>query len=161
MPKACLRHSAGMTLYLAREWTVARWLLRPDGFAANVAAMVWGVQRKYRRVAAALALLGVAFYALLLPGHLTSQFNAQLYKADIGMFADAICLSGEHGSKPMPATSCPICKGIAAFQLAMTPPEQASLPVMPHATPVLASMQDDVAGVCLPTPRSRGPPLLA
>ena len=123
--------------------------------------MMSGVQRKHRRIAAALALLGVAFYALLLPGHLTSQFNAQLYKADVGMFADAMCLSGEHGSKPMPATSCPICKGIAAFQLAMTPPELATLRVMPHAAPVLASMQDDVAGVLIPAPRSRGPPLHA
>jgi hypothetical protein len=140
---------------------VAAWLLRPDNFAANVGSMVWGVQSKHRRIAAAFALLGVAFYALLLPGHLTSQFNAQLYKADVGMFADAMCLSGEHGSKPMPATSCPICKGTAAFQLAMTPPELATLPVMPHAAPVLASMQDDVAGVLIPAPRSRGPPLHA
>jgi hypothetical protein len=150
-----------MTLYFAREWTVAGWHLSGGRFIGTLAAMVWGVQRKYRRVAAALALLGVAFYALLLPGHLTSQFNAQLYKADVGMFADAMCLSGEHGSKPMPATSCPICKGIAAFQLAMAPPEQATLPVMPHAVAVLASMQDDVAGIRLPTPRSRGPPLRA
>ena len=89
-----------------------------------------------------MALLGVAFYALLLPGHLTSQFNAQLYKAEVGMFADSMCQSGDEGGKPMPATSCPICKGVAAFQLAMTPPELAVLPAMPHATPVLASAQD-------------------
>jgi hypothetical protein len=143
---------------------VAGWLLRPAPKAGNVAAMVWGVQRKHRRIAAALALLGVAFYALLLPGHLTSQFNAQLYKADVGMFADSMCRSdaGLHGSGPTePATSCPICKGLAAFQLAMAPPEQAVLPVMPHAAPVLASVQDDVAGAVVPAPRSRGPPLTA
>ena len=51
--------------------------------------------------------------------------------------------------------------GMAAFQLAMAPPEQATLPVMPHAVAVLASMQDDVAGIRLPTPCSRGPPLRA
>ena len=60
---------------------MAGWHLSGGCKAANVVAMVWGVQRKHRRIAAALALLGVAFYALLLPGHLTSQFNAQLYKA--------------------------------------------------------------------------------
>ena len=65
-----------------------------------VSRMVWGVQRRHRRIAAALALLGVAFYALLLPGHLTSQFNAQLYKADVGMFADAMCVSGDQGVIP-------------------------------------------------------------
>ena len=123
--------------------------------------MVWVVQRKRKRIAAALALLGVAFYALLLPGHLTSQFNAQLYAADVGMFADAMCQSGDQGGKPMPATSCPICKGLAAFQLAMTPPELAVLPAMPHAAPVLASAQDDVAGAVVPAPRNRGPPLPA
>ena len=130
-------------------------------FAANASAMVWGVQRRHRRIAAALALLGVAFYVLLLPGHLTSQFNAQLYKADVGMFADAMCLSGGEGGKPMPATSCPICKGLAAFQMAMVPPELAALPAMPHASAVIAALRDDVARASIPPPRSRGPPLHA
>jgi hypothetical protein len=130
-------------------------------FAATVAAMVWRVQRKHKRVAAALALLGVAFYALLLPGHLASQFNAQLHKADVGMFADAMCLSGDQGTKPMPATSCPICKGLAAFQMAMVPPELAALPVMPHASAAIAALRDDVARASIPPPRSRGPPLHA
>ncbi len=130
-------------------------------FAANACVMAWGVQRKHRRIAAALALLGVAFYALLLPGHLTSQFNAQLFRADAGMFADAMCLSGDQGSKPMPATSCPICKGLAAFHLAMKPPEQVSLPEMPHASAVIAALKDDVARASVPPPRSRGPPLHA
>jgi hypothetical protein len=130
-------------------------------FAANACPMVWGVQRRHRRIAAALALLGVAFYALLLPGHLTSQFNAQLHKADVGMFADALCLSGDEDGKPMPATSCPICKGLAAFQMAMVPPEATVLPVMPHASAVIAALKDDVARAAIPPPRSRGPPLHA
>jgi hypothetical protein len=120
--------------------------------------MVWGVKRTHRKTAAALALLGVAFYALLLPWHLTSQFSAQLYRADVGMFAEAMC--SPDGSNPaMPATGCPICKGLAAFQLALAAPDAALLPVMPHAAPVLVVKQDDVAGVAVPTPRSRGPPL--
>lgn len=123
--------------------------------------MLWGVQRRHRRIAAALALLGVAFYALLLPGHLTSQFNAQLYKADVGMFADAMCLSGDVDGKSMPETSCPICKGLAAFHLALAAPEQATLPVMPHASAVIAALRDDVARASTPPPRSRGPPLHA
>lgn len=107
-----------------------------------------------------MALLGVAFYALLLPWHLTSQFSAQLYRTDVGVFAEAMC--GADGSSPaMPATSCPICKGLAAFQLALAAPDATPLPVMPHAAPVLAVEQDDVAGVTIPTPRSRGPPLPA
>jgi hypothetical protein len=121
--------------------------------------MVWGVQRKHRRIAAALALLGVAFYALLLPWHLTSQFSQQLYRADAGIFADSMCTSD--GSNPaMPATSCPICKGLAAFQLAMSPTEATALPVVPHAVAVLTSVRDDVAALAPPRPHSRGPPLL-
>jgi hypothetical protein len=127
--------------------------------AFTLGPMVWGVQYKRRRIAAALALLGVAFYALLLPWHLTSQFSAQLYRADVGMFADAMCATD--GFNPaMPASSCPICKGLAAFQLALATPDAALLPVMPHAAPVLAVAQDDVAGVAVPQPRSRGPPHL-
>lgn len=122
--------------------------------------MVWGVKRTHRRTAAALALLGVAFYALLLPWHLTSQFSTQLYRAEVGVFADALC-SPDGANPAMPATSCPICKGLAAFQLALAAPDACPLPVMSHATPVLALAQDDVAGVALPTPRSRGPPLPA
>ena len=88
-----------------------------------------------------------------------SGCSAQLYRADVGMFADAMC--SPDGSNPaMPASNCPICKGLAAFQLAMAPPDAALLPVMPHAAPVLAMAQDDVAGVAIPQPRSRGPPHL-
>ena len=141
---------------------MAGWHLSGGCKAANVVAMVWGVQRKHRRIAAALALLGVAFYALLLPGHLTSQFNAQLYKADVGMFADAMCLSGDQGSKPMPATSCPICKGLAAFQLAMVPPELGDASGNAARAAVIAALRDDVARASIPRaaqPRTTSPRL--
>jgi hypothetical protein len=61
----------------------------------------------------------------------------------------------------MPATSCPICKGLAAFQMAMVPPELAALPVMQHASVIIAALRDDVARASIPPPRSRGPPLHA
>lgn len=119
--------------------------------------MVW-VKRKYRVTGAALALLGVAFYALLLPWHLTSQYETQLRAAELGEFAGVIC-SGGGNSPVMPATSCPICKGLAAFQLALAAPEAASLPAMPHAKPVLVALRDDAIGAAVPSHRSRGPPL--
>lgn len=107
-----------------------------------------------------MALLGVAFYALLLPWHLTSQFSLQLHRADVGMFADAMCTPD--GSNPVaPATNCPICKGLAAFQLALAAPAVASLPEMPHAAPLLVAVRDDAADLAVPSPRSRGPPLSA
>lgn len=112
---------------------------------------------KYRVVGAALALLGVALYALLLPWHLTSQFNNELNRADV--IAGVIC-SSEGSSPAMPASSCPICKGLASFHLALAPPDAVALPVLPHATPVLASLRDHVAELAIPRPNSRGPPLL-
>jgi|SRR5688572_20306673 hypothetical protein len=122
--------------------------------------MSWVRARSHRRLIAAIALLGVAFYALLLPGHLTSQFSAQLYRADVGIFADSMCATD--GSNPaLPATSCPICKGLAAFQLAVAPPNAVALPTMPHATAALVVARDDVADLASPSPRSRGPPLSA
>jgi len=124
----------------------------------TLAAMFRGVKRSHRKLAAALGLLGVAFYALLLPWHLTSQFTTQLVRAEIGEFADAIC-TGNGSSPAMPATSCPICKGLAAFQLALAAPEAAVLPVLPHAAPAPSLLRDDVAELAVPRPHSRGPPL--
>lgn len=122
--------------------------------------MVWGVKRKRHVTAAALALLGVAFYALLLPWHLTSQFSQQLHRADVGIFADSMCTPD--GSNPAtPVTSCPICKGLAAFQLALAAPDTLALPEPPHAVAFIQTVRDDVAALALPAPRSRGPPLLA
>jgi hypothetical protein len=126
--------------------------------------MLGDVKRTYRPVAAALALLGVAFYALLLPWHLTSEFALGLYEA-IGPLAAVICGKSVNGVNPSlpsaPATSCPICKGLAAFQLTLAPaPPVVALPALAHAQFVPAA-PDDVVGAALPTPRSRGPPLPA
>jgi hypothetical protein len=127
--------------------------------------MLGDVKRTYRRVAAALALLGVAFYTLLLPWHLTSQFTVGLFEAEFGPVAQVMCGKSADGVNPSlpgsPATSCPICKGLAAFQLTLAPaPPAVALPAMVQAQ-FAAVATDDVAGAALPTPRSRGPPLPA
>ncbi len=119
--------------------------------------MVWGVQRPRRSVSAALALLGVAFYALLLPWHLTSQYTTNLYKLEIGELAGAICLSD--GSSPaMPSTSCPICKGLAAFHLAVASPATLLPPPPLDAGRMRIALREDVADASLPSQRNRGPP---
>ena len=127
--------------------------------------MLGDVKRTHRRVAAALALLGVAFYALLLPWHLTSQFTLGLFEAEFGPIAQVMCGKSTDGVNPSlpgsPATSCPICKGLAAFQLTLAPaPPVAVLPAMGDAQ-FTSAAADDVAGAALPTPRNRGPPLPA
>jgi hypothetical protein len=127
--------------------------------------MLGDVKRTYRRVAAGVALLGIAFYALLLPWHLTSQFALGLYEAEFGPLAAVMCGKSVDGVNPSlpgaPATSCPICKGLAAFQLTLAPPPPVvALPALAHAQ-FVPGASDDAAGAALPTPRSRGPPLPA
>jgi hypothetical protein len=125
--------------------------------------MLGEVKRTYRRVAAALALLGVALYALLLPWHLTSQFALGLYEAEFGPVASVICGKGADSANPglpgAPATSCPICEGLAAFQLTLAPaPPVLALPTLGEAQFAIAA-PEDVSAAAVPTPRNRGPPL--
>jgi hypothetical protein len=111
-------------------------------------------------VAAALALLGVAFYTLLVPWHLTSQFTAKLFEAEFGTLASTMCGSGSTNPST-PGTDCPICKGLAAFQLALEPAPPAAPPAPTGRARHCVPARDDVAGATTPVPRSRGPPLQA
>jgi hypothetical protein len=125
-----------------------------------------GLHRR-RRLAAAFALAGMAFYAVLLPWHTVSQATNALVGSGLGLTAELPCHNvsasphGEpsKGSAPSNKTHCPICSGFAALQLtlagaaidAVTPPEAGSI------------LRDwtlgDLASIELPTPKSRGPPL--
>lgn len=128
---------------------------------ATLFAMLRGVQRTRRRLAGALALLGVAFYALLLPWHLTSQFDRQLFAAEFGDTAQLICSSSTDGAPSMPGapgSTCPICKGLAAFQLALTPAPTVVPPIIAGRTVLTLPVREAAIGLILPSPRSRGPP---
>ncbi|KAB2944043.1 MAG: DUF2946 domain-containing protein [Hyphomicrobium sp.] len=114
-------------------------------------------------MAAACALVGIALYALLLPWHLVSQFERQLFGAEFGAAAELICSSGtQSGGSPSipgaPTTSCPICKGLAAFQFALAPAPLVVAAPMPLRSPALLALREDVAGAAALSPRSRGPP---
>lgn len=125
--------------------------------------MGWGKKHSLRRAAAALGLLGVALYAMLLPWHLTSQFNAQLFKAEFGQLSAALCTSGETSSPTTPGapgTSCPICKGLAAFHFAVAPAVQPELPPPPTLAIAYERSRDDLTSTESVTPRNRGPPTL-
>lgn len=120
-----------------------------------------GFKRTSRSVTAALALLGVALYALLLPGHLTSQFNAQVFAAELGISAQAICRADGDRSVPgAPATNCPLCKGLAAFHLAIAPAAHSELAPPPALTASYAPLREDLTGTRVLAPRNRGPPSL-
>lgn len=114
----------------------------------------------YRRVAAALGLLGVLFYAALLPGHLTSQFAEQLFAAEYGSFGQVVCRAGQAvpAQPGAPTPSCPFCKGLAAFQFALSPAPAAIVPAIAERALLCAVTREDIADGVLLTPRSRGPP---
>jgi hypothetical protein len=127
-----------------------------------VARMIRGFRRRCRRVAAAVALLGVAFYALLLPWHLTSQFEAQLFKAEFGPLAAVMCTSGATADPAVPgapATNCPFCKGLASFHFALAPAVQPELPAPPTFAMAFAYSSEHLVGARVVKPRNRGPPL--
>lgn len=126
--------------------------------------MGWGFRHRYRLAAAALGLLGVAFYTLLLPWHLTSQLQAQLFKAEFGPLAAVMCTSADTAGPAVPGapdTSCPICKGLAAFHFAVPPAAQVELPASTVLAVVYGEVREHLIGSRTVTPRSRGPPLPA
>jgi hypothetical protein len=132
--------------------------------------MSLGTLRSHRKLAAALALAGVAFYAALLPWHLTSQLSAQLFRAQFGDFGLVICKGGTATSTAQteidplapkaPGMSCPICKGLAAFQLAVVTAALAGLLEVKAGPDIVEPAEQAIADAVVPTPRSRGPPSL-
>ena len=118
-----------------------------------------------RRFTAALALVGMAFYAVILPWHTVSQATNALVGTGLGITAELPCHNistepdGEpKGSPPANKTHCPICSGFAALQLTLVgaaidvvaPPEAGDS--VRHCT------RDDLASIFLRAPQSRGPP---
>ncbi|MFT3732201.1 MAG: DUF2946 domain-containing protein [Hyphomicrobium sp.] len=106
------------------------------------------------------ALLGVINFASLLPNHLISELRHFLFVADFGSFADFICESGKSRSEqPDGKTSnCPFCKGLAAFQLAVTSAPPTVGPLVATGQKIDASEAALLAIVFLVRARSRGPP---
>lgn len=129
------------------------------------------VMHKFRRVAGTLALLGMAFYAALLPWHTVSQIGLALANSELGIaVAEAPCheptVAAESepskNSKPAgPKTHCPICSGFAALQFALANPGIVAV-VPPEAGDVVAGIaQDNLTAAIVPAPQSRGPPHLS
>ncbi|AGK56904.1 hypothetical protein HYPDE_26108 [Hyphomicrobium denitrificans 1NES1] len=113
-----------------------------------------------RTISAALTLLGVIFYASLLSNHLVSEFRQMLAAADSGSFSDDICHAGQsHSSKPVKdAPSCPFCKGLAAFQLAVTATAPIVRPIEVSGQRIRESESTLLAIRFIINARSRGPP---
>ncbi len=131
--------------------------------------MKWFRTSAAQRVAAALALFGVLAYATLVPWHLSSRFAERSVERTLIAALHVNCLPGGAASRAATdaqqpispvenETSCPICKGLAAFHLAVLPAIVAALPVVVHE-PVFELASDDAVFVGRAiSPKSRGPP---
>ncbi len=130
--------------------------------------MALALAQSHHRLGGTLALLGMAFYAVLIPWHTVSQANLALAGSPLALVAEPPCHSvagapGEttKGSHPAGKTHCPICTGFAALHLAL-----ASAAIALPAPPELGAARFDaaqqhVAVLPIAAPHSRAPPPLA
>jgi hypothetical protein len=113
-----------------------------------------------RRVAAAFALVGMAFYAVLLPWHTVSQAtNALGGSAELPCHDISAAPNGEpKGSTPAKKTHCPICSGFAALQLALAGGAIDVVAPSELRDTARHCTHEDLASINLRAPQSRGPP---
>ena len=125
--------------------------------------MILGDLYRQRRFAGVIALVAMAFYAVLVPWHTVSQATGP--PLNLGKSFEPPChqalAAGDHAKTPQPAkprTHCPICNGFAAFHFAAPAPVSALLvgPVVQAATP--HAVRGGVVSVITRAPQSRGPP---
>jgi hypothetical protein len=126
-----------------------------------MAPMPLGAFYRHRRFAGALALLGMAFYAVLVPWHTLSQATLQLSQtsAVTAPCPHAMVGEGSKTSKPeKPRTHCPICNGVAALQIAISAPATPFVLKIAEEDVEQAACEEGVADAPARTPQSRGPP---
>lgn len=133
--------------------------------------MSWMRASIWKHVAAALALLGVLAYATLLPWHVSSRYVQRSVESVALVGLAVICHPGistaasdaaadsAPGNAPIEnETSCPVCKGLAAFSLAVLPSAVVVLPPR-EVVAVLADATDQVSAPARAiAAHSRGPP---
>ena len=128
-----------------------------------------GVLDRYRRIAAALALVGMIFYAALIPLHVVSQAAATLLGGSLAGVRDAPCheasgTADQATNDPAPQTPaspqkhCPFCQGFAAFQFAITPAHAINISRVALRAPAPHFANEGLARESWRAPQSRGPP---
>jgi hypothetical protein len=130
------------------------------------AMMGSGALHRYRRLAALVALAGVALYTALVPGHVVSQATAALKDAGtyIQVSAAPDChadlgQANDPGAPTAPKKKCPFCMGSAAFQVALVAAPDAGILNAALYQPVAIAADRGVVHAVLRVPQNRGPPL--
>jgi hypothetical protein len=125
--------------------------------------MILGDLHRQRRFAGTVALVAMAFYAVLLPWHTVSLATGP--PLSLGKSVESPCHQAsatEDNAKTQlptkPRTHCPICNGFAAFHFAAPAPPIAVL-VRPtlHAA-ITHIVEDNLVSVTARPPQNRGPP---
>jgi hypothetical protein len=121
--------------------------------------MVLRALLRHRRLPGALALAGMAFYAILLPWHIASdsRLTQAAFELKTGHTAQS---DAKKPSPAKPPEQCPMCKDFAGLQLALA--GGAILVVLPRqiGDALFDTSQDHIAEASVPPPQSRGPPHL-
>jgi hypothetical protein len=123
--------------------------------------MPLGAFYRHRRFTGALALLGMAFYVVLLPWHTLSQTTLQLSQTSAVAPPCPHAMVGEGSKIPKPEkprTHCPICNGLAPLQTAVSVPATPFLLRIVEGDVEHTACEDRVAKSPAPIPQSRGPP---
>jgi hypothetical protein len=121
---------------------------------------------RQRRLGAALALAGMAFYAVLLPWHSVSQASLAVAAPSQAMAAEHPCHGHDKAvadetskdSKPASKTHCPICTGLGVLHLAMASAAIAFLAPQDPVAVIFDSTEDHLADAPVHSPQSRAPP---
>jgi hypothetical protein len=126
-----------------------------------------GALHQHRRFAGALALVGMAFYAVLVPWHTVSQATAGVVEPD-GASGEPPChqalvkpgAPSKQSTPSSPRTKCPICGGFGALHLAAgVPAILLVLGTSESEEPTIVVL--GIADTSWRAPRSRSPPGLS
>jgi hypothetical protein len=123
---------------------------------------------RHRRLASALALVGVLLYTALIPGHVVSQATAWALagtQAGSELAFEPICHSGGTqdpsgpGKPSTPQKKCPFCTGYASFVTADAAIFSAVIPDAERVSPSLVVFDEGLVESEAKRPNNRGPPL--
>ena len=141
-----------MLLFIAEPCDYDRWMGLGD------------FHRHSRRLAGALALVGVLLYTALVPGHVVSQAAALAHGGEPGLSAEIMCHAGigvphDPSAPDKPSKQCPFCKGYASFMTSLAGIGDADVLNAERALPSLIVYDEGRAEYAALRPQNRGPPI--
>jgi hypothetical protein len=122
---------------------------------------------RHRRCAGALALAGIAFYAVLLPWHTVSQAAIAIGSTSLAGLSEPPChrstveRANRNTKTPEPLgprTHCPICTGLGVLHFAMASAAITLTPPHERLVVIFDGTEDHLIEALVQAAQSRGPP---